>query len=300
MILISGARGTLGSRVAKRLLAAGAQVRVIARDPAGVADLVALGAEAYQGDLLVDGWLDGAMAGVDQVVVASHGLVPPSRQNHPGAVDGTGARQLIDAAARAGVHTLVYVSMAGVDQGLDAFSRVKFETERYLRASHVPMAVIRPTLFTETHGLILLGEPLRAGKAVQFFGPATARLNWVSADDVATAVLEALDDDARKLDPVREIRGPDQLSRVEVLGLIEAALGRTAKLQHLPLAVARVVHAGARVFHPGLAHLLGLLLAEGTPRPDSTDATVWVGPTSVAIVIGRWVGNNTAARAPVA
>ncbi len=288
MILVSGARGTLGSRVVKRLLAANAHVRVIARDVAGVADLVALGAEAHQGDLLVDGWQDGAMTGVDHVVVASHGLVPPSRTNHPGAVDGVGARRLIDAAARAGVKKLVYVSIAGAGQARDAFSSVKFETERHLRASHVPMAVVRPTLFIETHALILQGEPARAGKAVQFFGPASARLNWVSADDVATAVLEALDDDGRRLDSVREVRGPDELSRVEVLGLIEAALGRTAKRQHLPLPVARLVHAGAQVFHPGVAHLLSLSLAEGAPRPAPTDAAVWVGPTRVAEVVERW------------
>jgi len=288
MVLIVGARGTLGSRVARRLLAAGERVRVGSRDPQGVADLVALGAEAVRGDLLEDGWLEVALADVDGVVVASHGLVPPSRRNHPGAVDGEGVRRLIDAAARAGVRQLVYLSVAGADRGADAFARVKHATERRLRASGVPWTIVRPSVFVENNGLVLLGGPARAGKPVQFVGPGTTRVNWVSADDVADDVVRALGDEGA-LGQVREVRGPDTLSRVELLRLIEGALGRAAKRQHLPVAFARAVHAVARPLHPGMGYLLGLVLADGgAPVPPTDDAVVWVGPTRVVDVVGRW------------
>jgi len=286
MVLVVGARGALGSRVVRRLLAEGRAVRAVSRDPAGLASLTALGAEAVAGDLLDEAWHGAALAGVEQVVMASHGLVPPSTRNHPGAVDGDGARRFIDAAGRAGVRHVVYVSAAGADRASDPFGRVKFATEQHLRASGVPCTVVRPTVFVENNGLMLLGEPARAGKPVQIVGAGTEPVNWVSAEDVADEVVRALAGGA--VGQVLEVRGPDTLTRLEVLEIVERALGATAKRQHLPRPVAQAVRALVGPFHPGIRYLLGLVLSEGAPSQPSDGAVVRVGRTPVAEVVERW------------
>lgn len=293
--LVVGASGALGSRVARRLLAAGERVRVASRDPARLQPLTALGAEPVRLDLLEPNGTAGVLEGVDRVVLASHGLVPPSRRNTPAAVDGDGVRRLIDAAAAAGVRRVVYVSAAGADREATVFGRVKRATERHLERAGVPWTVLRPSIFPENHALQLMGEPVRAGKAVPFFGAGTEPLNWVSADDVADEIVRVLDDpDAEGA--VREVRGVDRMSRRDALALLEQALGATAKRQHLPVPVVRLVRGATTSLHPGVHALLDLALDEiargGDPADEAERADV-VGPTRVADVVAAWARDRT-------
>ena len=294
--LIVGASGVLGSRVAGRLLDAGERVRVVSRDPERVSELVARGAEAVRGDLLDHDWFADALRDVGRVVIASHGLVPPSRRNTPAAVDGIGSRGLIDAAAAAGVHQVVYVSAAGAAHERTVFGRVKRDSERHLASSGVPWTVVRPSVFPENHALMLMGEPLRAGKAVPFFGRGTEKLNWISASDVADDIVRVLQD-ATTLGAVRELRGVDHRSRSEVLGILEHELGVRAKRQHLPLPVVKVARSVTRLVHPGVAVLLDMAIEEierGGDPPDETERATWVGTTTVEEVVRAWVAEGRA------
>ncbi len=288
--LVVGASGALGSRVTHRLLAGGGRVRAASRDPARLAALTALGAEPVRLELLEPSGLAPALEGVDVVVLASHGLVPPSRRNTPAAVDGEGARRLIDAAAAAGVRRVVFVSVADADREATVFARVKRATERHLERAGVPWTVLRPSIFIENHALALLGEPLRAGKPVPFFGSGSEPLNWISADDVASEVVRVAQDPEAE-GSVRELRGVDRLSRRDALALLERALGRTARRQHLPVPVLRAARAVSAALHPGVHALLDLALDEiargGDPADEAERADV-VGATRVADVVAAW------------
>lgn len=299
MIMIVGASGALGSRVVRRALDAGASVRALSRQPDRLTDAVARGAEVVRGDLLETHWMAGALAGVERLVIAAHALVPPSRRNTPQAVDGDGARRLIDAAAATGVRQIVYLSVAGAETEATAFGRIKRATERHLEASGVPWTVIRPSVFVENHALVLLGAPARAGKPVPFFGPGAERINWVAADDVADDVV-ACCGDAGTLGTVREIRGPDRLSRREALAIVENELGVQARRQHLPVGMVKVLRAATRRLHPGLHALLDLSLHEierGGDPEDEPERATWVGPTSVVDVVRAWARAGTVATA---
>lgn len=287
MILVLGARGVLGNRVAQRLMAVGKRVRLLSRAPASLAAMADAGAEVVKGDLLEEDWLEKALAGVGSVVIASHGLYPPSRSNHPGAVDGEGARKLIDAAVHAGVRRVVYLSAAGAGAASPRFFSIKYATEQHIRASGVVWTIVRPTVFIENNALVLLGEPLRSGGVVRFIGPGTTRVNWVSADDVAEVVVRSLDDPTTAAQVI-EVRGPDELSRIECLEILERALGRKARRSHLPRGVARMVRALASPWHPGLAGLIELALADPGVPPEPADALVLVGGTRVTEVAERW------------
>ncbi|HSG46452.1 MAG TPA: SDR family oxidoreductase [Longimicrobiales bacterium] len=290
MILVVGASGQLGSRVARRLLLGGTAVRAVSRRPERLEDLAALGAELVRGDLLHDGWMSDALRDVDQVVVAAHGLVPPDRRNHPDAVDGKGARRLVDAAARAGTGHLVYVSVAGADRRGSAFARTKFATEEHLRRSGLPHTVVRPTVFMENQLLLMLAEPLRATGTVTFYGPGTTPLNWVSAADVADEVVRAVDDPSRD-EAVWSVGGPDVLSRLEALAVVEAVLGKAARRKHVPVAGMRLLRGTAGRLNPGLRYLLDLSISEVAPGgaiPADAGLLDRVGRTRVREVVEGW------------
>ena len=90
--------------------------------------------------------------------------------------------------------------------------------------------------------MLLLAEPLREKGSVQFFGPGTTPLNWISAEDVADFAVRALDAGPRN--GIDVIGGPDNLSRREVLELIEQVLGRDARRRHVPVTAMRALRAG--------------------------------------------------------
>ncbi len=113
-ILVTGATGKVGSRFVPRLLAKGYDVRILVRDAAKAADLVALGAEVVTGDLFDTGSLAPAVAGVDAVIhlaalfrtfTDNEGII---KTNHAGSV------ALGDAAVAADVKRFVFVSTSNV------------------------------------------------------------------------------------------------------------------------------------------------------------------------------------------
>jgi uncharacterized protein YbjT (DUF2867 family) len=306
MHLIVGASGQAGSAVVQRLLDRGEAVRALSRDPQRLEAARSRGAETVRGDLLEEGWMEVALDGVDVLVIASQGLYPPSRRNHPGRSDRLGIPRLLDAASKNGVKHVVFISAHGA--GPDAstlFMRLKYELETGLRRTGLSHTIVRPTVFMENHALLLMGEPLRAGGKVQFFGKGTTPLNWISAGDVADYVLGAILETGPSNEAVR-LEGPDTLTRLQVLEILERRLGVQATRSHVPVGMIRVMRAVMGPVHPGFRYLLDLTLAEAAAASASPSAASaspssdgsaplatgpsWQGPTTVEEVVERWAG----------
>ncbi len=108
-ILVTGATGKVGSRLAKRLAERGDQVRALVRDPTRAADLRDAGIELAEGDLLDVSSLAGAVRGVDAVVHCAaffRGATP--EQAH--AVNDLGTQHLARAARAASVKRFIFTS----------------------------------------------------------------------------------------------------------------------------------------------------------------------------------------------
>ena len=108
-ILVTGATGKVGSRLAKRLARRGDDVRGLVRDPIRAADLRGAGVELAQGDLLDEGSLAAAVRGVDAVVHCAaffRGATP--EQAH--AVNDLGTQHLASAARVASVRRFIFTS----------------------------------------------------------------------------------------------------------------------------------------------------------------------------------------------
>ncbi|MFE4964449.1 SDR family oxidoreductase [Streptomyces sp. NPDC056660] len=131
-ILVTGGTGTLGGLLTERLRADGHEVRVLSRH-----------SQPYAVDLREGTGLDAAVAGVDTIVHCA---------TSPRGGDMQAARNLIEAARRAEVRHLVYISIVGVDRVPLGYYRTKLAVERLIEDSELGWTVLRTTQF---HDLVL-------------------------------------------------------------------------------------------------------------------------------------------------
>jgi uncharacterized protein YbjT (DUF2867 family) len=295
MNLVIGASGTLGSRIAQRLLDKEMHVKAVSRRPEKLSMLASKGAEVIRGDLRDTSWMDGALQNVKCLFLAAHGLVPPSRSNSIDKVDDAGNRNIIDAAQRAGVGRIFFTSAyLAKPHTLIKFGRIKHKIEEYVKTSGLNYTIVRAGAFIEIHALLLIGEPLRQSGKVKFFGKGQTPTRWISAADVADYMVERVDDpDA--YNTVKKIGGPDILSRVQVLDMIEHLMGKKAQRSHVPVGVLRTMKVLSKAFNPGLGYLIEATLAEDSPSdpddwvPSDLD---WIAPTTVEQAVLRWLGHK--------
>lgn len=117
LALVTGGSGFVGRHLICRLLSDGWRVRALGRSAEARASVQALGAEPVTGDLSDHAALIRGMEGVDVVFhVAAHfklwGPMPLFRR-----INVEGTRNVVEAAERAGVRRIVYVSAAAVVMG---------------------------------------------------------------------------------------------------------------------------------------------------------------------------------------
>src|SRR4051812_27302673 len=102
LILVAGATGRLGGRVARRLAAAGATQRLLVRDPSRAPDLP--GAQVAVAEYGDPSAVREALHGVDVVFMVSAAETPDRVARH---------LAFVDAAVDAGAAPLVYTSFVG-------------------------------------------------------------------------------------------------------------------------------------------------------------------------------------------
>ena len=108
-VLLTGATGFVGSHAAEAFVRAGCRVRALIRSPSRAAVLGELPVERVPGSLEDEAALRAAVAGVD-VVVHLAALTHARSAEEYAAANVAGTRRLLEAARRAGVRRLVYLS----------------------------------------------------------------------------------------------------------------------------------------------------------------------------------------------
>ncbi len=249
MILVAGGTGLLGRRVVKLLIDGGEQVRVLTRDLNRTSHLPA-GIDAVVGDIR-RGALDSAVDGCQHIISAVQGFAGPTRTS-PAAVDRSGNRHLIAAAARAGVDRFVLVSVVGAapDHPM-SLHRMKYAAEQELAAAAVTGVIVRSVPFLETW-IDVIGSGIPDGRPARVFGPGRNPINFVSVDDVAAIVCLAVRGDRRIGDDL-SVGGPENLGFLEIAKHLLALRGRSEEPAHIPLGALKVMSAAARPFSPGFA-----------------------------------------------
>jgi UDP-glucose 4-epimerase len=201
-ILVTGATGKVGSRLAKRLAQRGDQVRALVRDPSRAAALREHRIELATGDLLDVDSLAAAVRGVDAVVHCAaffRGASP--EQAH--AVNDLGSQHLANAARAAAVKRFIFTSTGlvyGPSSGrlsreddpcspIDAYPVSKLAAERFLLAIEgLDVRVLRlPFVYGDGDPHIAEVVPMMSGF------PPTQRLSLGHHVDIAQAVARLLD-----------------------------------------------------------------------------------------------------------
>lgn len=219
-VLVTGGAGHLGTRVVPRLAARGHDVRLLTHSGRRV-----VGAHPAGGDLATGEGLEAALEGAECVL---HLASSPGRDSER--VDVEGTRRLVEAAGRAGVRHLCYVSITGVNRLPHyRYYRHKLEAEHLVQAGAVPWSIVRATQF---HGFLdgLLRQA--AGRAVMVI-PRGFRLQPIEVGEVASRLVEAVD--RGPLPAVVELGGPQVLTSEALAAAWRAAQGVRKPLLALPL-----------------------------------------------------------------
>lgn len=136
-VLVTGATGTLGRAVVRRLLADGYTARALSRQPQAA---LPAGAELVAGDLTRSAELTQALAGVDAII---HCATDPKRAQES---DVKGTRQLLEAASGAAPH-LIYPSIVGIDRSAYLYYQAKRAAEQLISQGTLPWSSLRATQF---------------------------------------------------------------------------------------------------------------------------------------------------------
>jgi NAD(P)H dehydrogenase (quinone) len=223
VIAVTGATGTLGRRVAERLVAAGvgADLRLVVRDPARV-ELPGVEVRANPGGYSDGEGFTAALRGVHTVYLVSAAEAIDRLDQH---------RTAVAAAAAAGVQRIVYTSFVGADRPEPTFTLVRHHraTEEAVRATGLRHTFLRHNMYADFVPFFATPEGERAVIAA----PAgDGRTGFVSRDDLADVAAAVLLDDSGELDgQALEVTGPEALSMAEAAAVLTEVTGRRAEFR---------------------------------------------------------------------
>ena len=242
MLLLTGATGTIGRPLLRRLTADGATVRCLVRDPRR------LGAERVRvqialGDLGDPLSFRHALRGVDTVV---H-LASVIRDQPNGSIeelDGVATWRLVRAAERAGAQRFVFFSTLGASTRSRArLMRAKALAERAVAESELEHTVFAPSMvYSPSDPFMTLLERMSLLPVMPISGSGRAAFEPMWAEDVADCVMAALPggaNDAASVGRRYELAGPETLTYEEIVQCALDSFRRRRPIIGIPTAVVR-------------------------------------------------------------
>ena len=210
-ILVTGATGHVGREVVAQLVAAGAPVRALTRNPATAT--FPAGVEVVRGDLLEPESLEPALTGVDRLY-----LFPEPRT----------ATEVVDAVKRAGVRRIVTLSSGAVTGGFDL--DFQLPVEQAVEASGLEWTHLRPGEFM-SNTLRLWGPMIRAERVVRYITPDAVSVAVHEADIAAVGVVALLKDG--HTGKAYDMTGPERITVRQQVAAISAALGEEIRFEEV-------------------------------------------------------------------
>ncbi|MEU5317623.1 SDR family oxidoreductase [Streptomyces sp. NPDC021056] len=210
-VVVTGATGRLGGRVARRLAEREVPQRLLVRSPERAPQLP--GATPVRGsyddhDAVVSG-----LSGAETVFMVSASESADRLAQH---------KVFVDAAVEAGVRHLVYVSFFGAaPDATFTLARDHFHTEEHIRATGLAYTFLRDNIYADF-------VPDLAGADGVIRGPAgQGRAAFVAQDDIADASAAILARPADHAGATYDLTGPASLSLDEAAAVLSEVRGRT-------------------------------------------------------------------------
>jgi uncharacterized protein YbjT (DUF2867 family) len=234
LVTVLGGDGFIGRYVCESLLKAGVRVRVASRHPrngyfiqplAQVGQFGFVRADTTDAEAVARA-LDGASAAINLV-----GVFGRSMQ----AVHVDGARNVAQAAKKAGAEALVHISAMGADPNSESnYGRTKGEGEAAVRKAFPKATLIRPSLVFGAEDD--LTNRFAGMAALPILPVIAAKTNFqpVYVRDLAQAIALAALDPGKYGGKTYEIGGPERLNMVELHEAILAITGQKPDIVPLP------------------------------------------------------------------
>ncbi|HEX5610248.1 MAG TPA: NAD(P)H-binding protein [Solirubrobacterales bacterium] len=239
MLLLTGATGSVGSRLLPLLLDRGEDVRCLVREPrrlgARRVDVqIALGDLGEMSDPYL---VRQALRGVDTVVhlAATIRDQPPRRIEE---LNGLATVRLLRAAERSGVQRFVFFSALNAEAAQRTrFFRAKWLAEQAVASSSLQTTIFAPSIvYDRSDPWVTLLRRFSFLPVLPVSGDGRARFEPIWANDAARCVIAALERGER---PRYELAGPEILSYDQMSDLVSRIAGRPRPLVHLPLPLVR-------------------------------------------------------------
>ncbi|KIF71733.1 NmrA family protein [Streptomyces sp. AcH 505] len=218
MILVTGATGSVGGHLVRRLRQDGVPFKALVRDAAKGRSL---GCDTVLGDFDDPASIEAALAGVDRLFLNTAGAEPvegeqPMVRRQKAAVD---------AAVRAGVSSVVKVSVWHAREGGKLAEGAHWPADQHLKASGLGWSLLQPSGFMQN--FLALGGVFTAGG--DFIGaPGDSRVSYIDCQDIADCAARLLVRPDRG-NAAYVLTGPQALSQSEIAEELSVALGRRVR-----------------------------------------------------------------------
>ena len=290
MILLTGATGTIGSALLRRLSTGGEPVRVLVRDPRRLGDQ-RVRVQIALGDLASPASFRNALRGVDTVIHLASSI----RDQPLGSIEELNAvatMRLVRAAERARARRFVFFSAIGASHhSRTRLFRSKALAREAVESSSLETFVFSPSIvYSPGDPWLTLLERFSWLPAVPMSGSGRSLYQPIWAEDVADAVLAALNDGVKS--PASfDLAGPETLSYDAIVRTVLGSLHRRRALLHLPLpAVKHSLRALGKVVGPHVfatweeAELMEEPMT--SPRGTADAESLGVVPLTMSAVLG--------------
>jgi NAD(P)H dehydrogenase (quinone) len=276
-VLVTAATGQLGRLVLDHLIARGVDPSTVRagarRDPGRLSSYADQGVEVVHLDYDDADSVTAALQGVDRVLLVSGsepGIRVPQHRN------------VVDAAAAAGVQQLVYTSAPKADDTTLVLAPEHKATEELIVASGVPATILRNNWYTENYASDL--EAARAtGTLVSSAGD--GRVASAPRADYAEAAAVVLTEDGH-VGQVYELGGDDPWTSAELAAALGEVLGRDVELREVSTEehVAILQQAGLDEGTAGFVAALQTNTREGTLAGSDGTLSRLLGRPTVGLV----------------
>lgn len=249
MLLLTGATGSIGSRLLPLLLEGGEDVRCLVREPRRLGPhrvdvQIALGDLGEMSDPYL---VRQALRGVDTVIhlAATIRDQPPHRIEE---LNGLATVRLLRAAERSRVQRFAFFSALNAAAAQRTrFFRAKWLAEQAVESSPLATTIFAPSIvYDRSDPWVTLLRRFSFLPAMPVSGQGRARFQPIWAADAARCVVGALDRGASDSRERHELAGPETLSYDEMSDLVSRVAGRPRPLVHLPLPLVRAGLIGLR------------------------------------------------------
>ena len=221
MILVTGATGTNGTEILKRLATDDVQVRAMVRNRERASTIALPHVEVVEGDFDRPETLLAALAGVERAFLLTNSSERAELQQIA----------FIDAARQSGVAHVVKLSQFDADvKASGRFQRYHAVVEAALQESGLAYTILRPNLFMQ--GLLNFRSTIATQNA--FYAAAgDAKVSIVDVRDIADVAVAALTEPGHE-GKIYDLTGPQALTHTKMAEDLSETLGRQVSFIDIP------------------------------------------------------------------